>query len=183
MIVTPDGRAFVGGFGYDMFAREAQRPTVISTDDPDGTARVATDDVVFPNGMALINEGAQLIVSETVVGRISVFDVGDDGVLGARSTFAEIPGMTPDGICADAEGAMWVASPGERAMLRVRRGGEVAETIETGLRMAIACVLGGPDRRTLHVITAETLSADKARTRRSGRLEVVEVDVPGAGDP
>jgi sugar lactone lactonase YvrE len=183
MTVGPDGRAWVGGFGFDLLAGAEARATVITTVDPDGTTRVAAEGLMFPNGMVLDQGAHRLIVAETMAGRLSAFDVGDDGTLNRRRTFAEVDGMSPDGICGDAEGAVWAASPLQHAVLRVREGGEVVDRIETGDRLAIACMLGGSDRRTLHVLTAEVLDAEEARQRRSARVEVVEVEVPGAGWP
>lgn len=115
MTVGPDGRAWVGGFGFDLGQRAEPRPTVITTVDPDGTARVAADGLMFSNGMVLDDSGRQLIMAETMGGRLSAFDVHDDGTLGNRRIFAEF--VAPDGICGDADGAVWAASPTQRAVV------------------------------------------------------------------
>jgi len=89
----------------------------------------------------------------------------------------------PDGICLDAEGCVWVASPGDREVIRVREGGAVVERVSTGDRLAIACALGGNDDRTLFVCTSRGLDPAKARQLRTGRIEAVRVEVPGGGSP
>jgi sugar lactone lactonase YvrE len=89
----------------------------------------------------------------------------------------------PDGICLDAEGAIWVASPMTREVVRVHEGGRVSQRIAAGERMAIACMLGGADRRTLFVLTSASIDPDECRRLRSARIERVRVDVPGAGLP
>jgi sugar lactone lactonase YvrE len=137
--------------------------------------------------MALTPDGATLIVAESAGMRLSAFTVGDGGELGDRRVFAELPpGHAPDGMCLDAEGAAWVACVTTDWCLRVAEGGEVLDRIrvdEDG-RHPVACVLGGPDRRTLHLLTATTYGeAEPSLQARAGRIEQVRVDVPGAGRP
>ena len=94
----------------------------------------------------------------------------------------QLEGAIPDGCCIDAEGALWIASPPTREVLRVREGGETTDRISTDL-MAIACMLGGDDRRTLYVLTAPSVDGPECETLRSARIESLEVEVPGAGLP
>jgi sugar lactone lactonase YvrE len=93
-----------------------------------------------------------------------------------------LEGAVPDGICLDAEGTIWVASPLSKEVLRVREGGQVVERIATPTQ-AIACALGGTDGRTLFVLTAQSFHRDQCREQRTARIETVEVEVPGAGSP
>ena len=150
---------------------------------PEGRVEVAAEDMHFPNGMVLTPNGRTLIVAESYGQQLTAFDVRADGSLHGRRVWAQFGGrIGPDGICLDAEGAIWVASPVSREVLRVREGGEVTERIRVAAQ-AIACMLGGPSRTTLFVCTSESLTAEECRAKRSAKIEVVEVSVPGAGLP
>jgi sugar lactone lactonase YvrE len=182
MVVDARGRAFVGNFGFDFEHGEKPRTTCIVRVDADGSARVAADDLRFPNGSVITPDGATLIVGESFGACLTAFAIAADGALSARREWAKLEGAVPDGICLDAENAVWVASPPSNEVLRVREGGALAERIPVG-RPAIACMLGGPDRRTLFVLTADGFHADETVAKRSARVEITRVDVPGAGFP
>ncbi len=181
MVVDTIGRAYIGHFGFDHFAHASFRPASLIAVDPDGTARVVAEDLMFPNGTVIADDGRTLVVGESYGRRLTAFDIERDGSLSRRRVWAEI-GMAPDGICLDAQGCIWVASPTERAAVRVREGGEITDRVCVG-RKAIACMLGGSDRRTLFVLTSETTQPAKAVALRSARVETVRVGVPGAGLP
>ena len=181
MVVDRQGRAYVGHFGFDHFCHADFRPASLIAVETDGSARVVANDLKFPNGTVISDDGRTLIVGESYGRRLTAFDIERDGSLSNRRVWADI-GMAPDGICLDAEGCVWVASPTERAVVRVRHGGAIASRVEVG-RKAIACMLGGPDRRTLFALTSETTQPDRALELRSARVETVAVDVPGAGLP
>jgi sugar lactone lactonase YvrE len=184
MVVDRAGRAYIGNFGFDFLAGEAPRGAVLARVDPDGTVVAAADDLRFPNGTVISPDGSTLVVAETFAARLTAFDVDQsDGGLTNRRVWAQLDsGAVPDGICLDAEGAIWVASPTTNEVLRVAEGGRVLDRVATG-RGAFACMLGGDDRRTLFVCTA--VSSDPAVTAgdASARIEAVAVDVPGAGLP
>jgi sugar lactone lactonase YvrE len=182
MLVDARGRAYVGNFGYDRHAGERERTTCIVRVDPDGKAVRAADELVFPNGMVLTPDGKTLVVAETFAHRLTAFDVAAEGMLARRRVFAEMPGCFPDGICLDAEGAVWVADARGDRVQRVVQGGRVAQAIATPGRQSYACMLGGPVRRTLFILT-NTGSGPAMAAKRDGRIETVEVDVPGAGLP
>jgi sugar lactone lactonase YvrE len=144
--------------------------------EPDGSVSVAARDLAGPNGLALSADGRTLIVAEWRASRLTSFPVNADGSLGPREHFADTPGG-PDGICLDVEGAVWVSLPATGRCVRVARGGAVlAEVVVTGKR-ATSCVLAGPGRRTLYI------STDEMPTPNRGRIEVVDVPVPGTGAP
>ena len=144
--------------------------------------RVVADEMAFPNGSVITPDGRTLIVGETYGSRLTAFDIKPDGSLTGRRVWAQLEQAVPDGICLDAEGAIWVASPMSAEVLRVREGGEVTHRIKVSTQ-AFACMLGGPERRTLFILTAETSNPDEARAKKSGRVETVAVDVPSAGLP
>lgn len=183
MVVDAVGRAYVGNFGFDLHGHAEPRPASMALVDVDGSVQVAAADLRFPNGTVITPDERTLVVGESFAGRLTAFDIGDDGALSNRRVWARLEGAVPDGICLDAEGAIWVASPTSREVLRVAEGGEVLARVPTGDRGAFACMLGGDDRRTLFVCTSATMDPAEAAARRTGRIEAVTVDVPGAGRP
>lgn len=184
MVVDRHGRSYVGNFGYDLHGGGEPRMACIVCVYPDGTARIAADDLMFPNGTVITPDGKTLIVGESMGMRLTAFDVAADGALSNRRVFAQLDGAVPDGICLDAEGAVWIACPLSGRCLRIREGGEVADVVssEPG-RGAFACMLGGADRRTLFICTAAGHGPSEWIANRNGRIDAVRVDVPGAGLP
>ncbi|RIL05925.1 MAG: hypothetical protein DCC71_08615 [Proteobacteria bacterium] len=181
MVVDARGRAYVGNFGFDLNGGAPPRATNLALVHPDGRVEIAADDLMFPNGTVLTPDGRTLVVAESFRAQLTAFDVADDGTLSNRRTWATLERAVPDGICLDAEGAIWVASPISQGVLRVREGGEVAQKIAVATQ-AYACMLGGAERRTLYLCTAESHDPSKTGARR-GRIEAIEVDAPGAGLP
>jgi sugar lactone lactonase YvrE len=188
MVVDRTGRAYVGNFGFDLQAwrdkQDAQpTPTVLIRVDPDGTASIAARDLLFPNGTVITPDGRTLIVGETFANRLTAFAVAPDGSLADRRVWADLDsfGVRPDGICLDAEGAIWVSNPAAPEVVRVAEGGKLLDRLTT-TQPSFACMLGGKDRRTLFALTAP----DSGRARineQKGAIEIATVDVPGAGLP
>ena len=183
MVVDSQGRAYIGSMGYDVFAGEAQAPGNIVLVTPEGNARVVADQLEMPNGPVITPDHKTLIVAESFGHRLAAFDIAPDGALSGRRVFAELGEGVPDGICLDAEGAVWVSSPFTHEFVRVRQGGAIAERIPLSGKLAVACMLGGEDRRTLFLLTAETSLEDLGRGQSKGYIETVRVEVPGAGIP
>ena len=184
MVVDDVGRAYVGNFGFNFHLGEERANTTLMIVEPDGAISHGPDDMAFPNGTVITDDGATLIIGESMGNRLTAFDRDTTtGALDNRRVWADLGPNVPDGICLDAEGAVWVADPRNGQVFRVLEGGEVTDRIECGKgRHAFACMLGGPDRTTLFVITNET-SGPKAETTRNGRVETVDVAVAGAGLP
>lgn len=184
MLVDETGRAYVGHFGFDLDAffegRVTPAPASLLRVDPDGTVTEVARDLQFPNGM--VRFGQTLVVAETFGLRLSAFGLAADGALTDRREWATLAGCAPDGICGDAEGAVWVANALAPECLRVAEGGTVLDRVVTS-QPCFACALGGPDRRTLFCCTAPTSQSDRLRDRTEGRIEVAPVSVPGAGLP
>ncbi|MBW8826191.1 MAG: SMP-30/gluconolactonase/LRE family protein [Acidobacteria bacterium] len=168
----PAGWLYVGAVG---------NPADLVMVDAAGKARVVVAGMASPNGMAITADGATLIVAEYEAHRLTAFTIGEWGELGSRRTWAELPGSTPDGICLDADGAVWVAWADHPEVRRVAEGGDVLETVVAS-QPAYACALGGADRRTLLLCTAPGPS-DEGRAAMGGRIEAVGVSTPGAGYP
>jgi sugar lactone lactonase YvrE len=183
MVVDARGRAYVGNFGFDMYGGEDARDACIARVDPDGSTSVAADGMAFPNGTVITDDGATMIVGESYGGRLTAFTIDADGALGDRRLFAQLQGAVPDGICLDAEGAVWSACPLTGRVLRVRDGGDVLDEIKAIGEFAYACMLGGADRRTLYICTAASSDPKETVVLHSGRIEAIAVDVPGAGLP
>jgi sugar lactone lactonase YvrE len=181
MVVDTVGRAYVGNFGFDLHSGQSPTPTNLVLVEPDGCARVAADGLRFPNGSVITPDGRTLIVGESFGACLTAFDVAGDGSLSGRREWARLERAVPDGICLDAENGIWVASPVSGCVLRVLEGGEVTHRIEVE-HQAFACMLGGPERRTLLICTAASSDPKETHTR-TGRIERVDVDVPGAGLP
>jgi sugar lactone lactonase YvrE len=197
MVVDAAGGAYVGNFGFDIMSGAPIRATGLIRIDPDGTASVVAEDLSFPNGSAILPGGRTLVVAETLAGRLSAFDVGDDGALSNRRVWAKLSdpvdtedmgellaagGVAPDGIALDAEGAIWVADALGGRVLRVREGGEVVEEIAPGTGV-FACGLGGAEGRTLVMCAAPSFAEHERRDTREAQLLACEVDVPRAGLP
>lgn len=183
MVVDADGRAYVGNFGYDTRAEPPEpRMAKLARVDPDGRVSVAADGLHFPNGAVITPDGGTLILGETRANRLTAWDRAPDGGLSNQRLWADLGENFPDGICLDAEGAVWVADPRNNETIRVLEGGRVTQRVSTGDRGSYACMLGGPDRRTLFLCTCNG-SGPTVAASRSGRIDAVEVEVPGAGWP
>ena len=192
MVVDAFGRAYVGNFGFDLDADMvsrgvesvlAEHPTArLACISPDGSTRVAAEDMHFPNGPVITPDGKTLIVGETLAGVLTAFDIAADGGLSGRRIWAATFPRVPDGICLDAEGAIWIANPIGPECVRIAEGGEVLDVIETG-QNCYACMLGGGDGRTLFMLTAETSIAEEAALSPRGRILVATVDAARAGRP
>lgn len=183
MVVDRTGRAYVGNFGFDMYAGAKPALTGLIAVEPDGSTRVVAEELAFPNGTVITPDGATLMVGESMASRITAFDIDADGTLTNRRVWATIEGATVDGMCLDAEGAIWAACPFTGRVMRIREGGEIVDEVKGTHPGSFACMLGGADRRTLYVCTAPTHVPDEARVAHDGHIEAVVVDVPGAGLP
>jgi len=189
LVVDGQGRAYIGNMGY-VFGQGMPQPGPILLVTPQGSVRVVAEGLAFPNGMVITPDGQTLIVAESHAARLSAFQIEPDGSLSHRRAWAQFedfgnygatPGqITPDGICLDAEGAVWIASPNTRDVLRVKEGAQITFRLPLST-IPLACMLGGEDRRTLFIATAESQDPNEAAAR--GRIETIQVDVAGAGLP
>jgi sugar lactone lactonase YvrE len=198
VVVDSRGRTYVGDTignrnADGTISPEPGKPsTHIHLVGPDGNARTVARDLRVTNGLVVTPDGRTLIVAETFGSKLTAFTIAPDGSLVDRRPFADLPGEVPNGIALDAEGAVWVSSHNGR-FLRVFEGGRIADVIGVPGHpgcMAIACILGGPDRRHLFLVSADFGSTRMPTYQdwldnvlRTGRVDVMEVDVPGAGWP
>lgn len=180
MVVDAKGRAWVGNFGFDLHAGESVCPTEMIRVDPDGSTRIVATDLVFPNGTVITPDGRTLIVGESFAGRLTAFDIDADGNLSNRRIWATLEGgAVPDGICLDAAGGIWVASPTTNNCVRVEEGGRITHRVDLD-RGGYACMLGD---RSLYVLASGTSHPDKCRAERSGQVLVADAPYSGAGLP
>lgn len=177
MLVDRDGRLYIGNFGYDLFTDDP-RPTRLIMVDADRTVTVEPGELTFPNGIVRRSDG-RLVVAETFAPALALFDVGPDGHLTPAGRIELDEDLNPDGMCVDAEDAVWFASVLSQEVVRVDVAGK-AERIKLD-RNAYACMLGGEDRRTLYVATAPDHEPANRRAATEGRIEAMRVEVPGAG--
>jgi sugar lactone lactonase YvrE len=182
MVVDDAGRAYVGNFGYDALSGEAQKATRLVAVEPDGRARAVADGLVFPNGVAITQDRRRLVLAETFAHRLTAFEISPDGNLSPGRLFADLVDGSADGIAIDAEDAVWVSCFGEREFRRVHEGGRVSEVVAVPDQHAVACALGGEDRRTLFLLCAEEVEKLTQGGARA-RIRSLRVDVPGAGIP
>jgi len=148
----------------------------------DGVARQVADGIAFPNGMAITPDNLTLIIAESHGKRLTAFDIAADGSLLNRRVWADLGDGVPDGICIDADNAVWYADVPNKRCVRVLEGGEALQTIHLD-RACFACALGGAGKRTLFLLAAEWHGFAKMAEGRTGRILTVEAPVPGVGWP
>lgn len=198
MVVDDQGRAYVGNFGFDLMAGEPVATTTLVRVDTDGVAQAVAEGLCFPNGSFITPDGKTLIVNETFGNRISEFDILPTGALGPRrdwANFGPLPdsddlsvliaasAIGPDGGALDAEGALWVADAIGKRIVRLARGGQILEQIDTGEFGIFAAALGGPDGCTLFMAAAPDFIEANRRAKPEGHILMTRVDVPHAGRP
>jgi sugar lactone lactonase YvrE len=197
ILVDHAGRAWAGNFGFDLYGGAPARSTVMICVAPDGTAEVAADGLNFPNGTVLTPDRRTLIVAETAASRLTAFTVSGSSLTDRRTWagFGEPPQSTevsrilaqaevlPDGICLDAEGAVWVADVLKQRLIRVAEGGTILEGLPSNGLCAFACMLGGDDGRTLFACAAPTFDNNEAATHHRSAILMTRVAVPHAGLP
>src|SRR6516165_8549127 len=179
IVVDRAGNAYVDNVGFDFPGGEFA-PGTLALVGPDGTARQVADGLAFPNGVAITSDERTLIVAESYAERLTAFEIDDEGGLRDRRVWAETPGDHPDGICVDAEGAVWYADVGNKHCVRVREGGEVLATVELD-RGAFACALSRGEDPRLFVV-GQTWGDPESR-QLSGRVVSFPAPAPGAGRP
>lgn len=183
MVVTPQGRAYVGDIGHDFYAGEPAAPGNITLIDVNGEARRAASGLRSPNGLVARQDGRTLCVSESFGHRLVEFDCDVAGDLSNPRTLIELPGEVPDGICLDAEGNIWAACYLGSRFVQVDRRGRIIGEIPVPGRNAVACQLGGADGRTLFCLVYTGTFEQMAAGYPASQIEVARVDIPAGGSP
>jgi sugar lactone lactonase YvrE len=205
MVVDKEGHAYIGNFGTTKHNIDV-KPTCLIHVSPEGTASIVADNLEFPNGTVITPDGKKLIVGETYAGRLTSYDINPDKTLSNRKIWAQMmptwifyitklrrflkqvpkessfPVRVPDGICLDENMGIWVASPTTYEVFRIEEGGNVTDIISTPQR-AYACMLGGPEGKTLHISTANDSTPEVARSKRMGKIYTSRVKYARAGNP
>jgi sugar lactone lactonase YvrE len=183
IVVDGRGNAYVNGGGSDFVAGEKFAPGLVALVSPDGPAIQVADGIAMANGMAVTPDNSTLIVAESYGNRLTAFDIAGDGGLSNRRVWADLGDGVPDGICVDAENAVWYADVPNKRCVRVHEGGEVLQTVDLD-RGCFACALGGVENKTLFMVATgwrgPAKAADMAGT---GQVLMVEAPAPGAGWP
>lgn len=183
IVVDGRGNTYVNGGGFDLMAGEEFAPGIVALLSPGRSAREVADGIAFPNGMAVTPDNATLIVAESYAKRLTAFDIASDGSLSNRQVWADLGDGVPDGICIDAENAVWYADVPNKRCVRVRAGGEVLQTIALD-RGCFACMLGGADESTLFMVAAQWNGpASMTSSPPTGRLLNARAPAPGRGWP
>jgi sugar lactone lactonase YvrE len=182
IVVDARGNAYIGNIGFD-FPEAEFAPGTLALVTPDGSARQVADGVAFPNGIVVTPDNSTLIVAESYANRLTAFDITADGSLSNRRMWAELGGGVPDGICLDAEDAVWYGDVPNKRCVRVREGGEVLQTIALD-RGCFACMLGGPDGKTLFMVAQVWSGMEStAEGERTGQLLTSPAPAVSAGWP
>ena len=183
IVVDGRGNAYVNGGGFDLMAGEKFAPGMIALVTPDGEVRPVASGIAFPNGMAVTPDNSTLIVAESYAKKLTAFDIAPDGSLTDRRVWADLGDGAPDGICLDAEGRIWYADVPNRRCVRVAEGGEVLQTIHLDVG-CFACMLGGPEGKTLFLVAREWRGLEStADKRRTGQVLTFKAPAARAGWP
>jgi sugar lactone lactonase YvrE len=182
IVVDGRGNAYINRAGFDMLAGEPFQPGFVALVSADGSVREVADDIALPNGMAVTADNSTLIVADSYRHHLVAFDIGADGGLSGRRVWADLGEAAPDGICIDAEDAVWYADVPNKRCVRVAEKGTVLRTVELD-RGGFACALGGPGKTTLFIVAAEWRGWKEMVAPGSGQVLSIEVEVPGAGWP
>ena len=210
MVVGRDGTAYVGNFGMGD-AGESLNSTHLMIVKSDGTVLKGPDNLLFPNGTVITEDGKKLIIAETLGAKLTSFDIEDNGELTNRKLWARTSPLfslliikflssmgfdlskvdfskysknlhVPDGICLDEKNGIWIASPTTKAVVRIEKGGNITDKINTP-KGAFACMLGGKERKTLYVIISNSSDPEEAQASPEGEIHSIEVEIPGVGKP
>jgi sugar lactone lactonase YvrE len=183
IVVDGRGNAYIGNIGFEFPGGEEYAPGTLALVTPDGSARQVADGVAFPNGIVVTPDNSTLIVAESYGNRLTAFDIAADGSLSNQRVWADLDGGVPDGICLDAEGAVWYGDVPNKRCVRVREGGEVLQTIDLD-RGCFACMLGGTDGRTLFMVAREWGGLESAAGGQlTGQILTAPAPAPSAGWP
>ena len=182
IVVDGRGNAYVNNTGFDFPGGEFA-PGTIALVAPDGSVREGAEGIAFPNGMAVSPDNSTLICAESYGRKLTAFDIGADGSLSNKRVWADLDDGVPDGICMDAEGAVWYGDVPNARCVRVAEGGDVLQTIELD-RGCFACMLGGADGKTLFMVAQAWGGVENMGGEgRTGRVLTVDAPPPRAGWP
>ncbi len=179
--IVVDGRGNIYVNGGDPLSQSGLG--IIALIARDGSARQVADNIAFPNGMVVTPDNSTLIIAESYGKKLTAFDIAADGSLANLRVWADLGDGAPDGICLDAEGAVWYADVPNKRCVRVREGGQVLQTINLD-RGCFGCMLGGADRKTMFMMAAEWHGFEKMTGgARTGQVLTAQVTTPGVGWP
>ena len=182
IVVDGRGNAYLSNQGFDFPGGTFVHGTIALLK-PDGSARPVADGIAFPNGMVITADNARLIVAESYGQKLTAFQIAADGSLSQPRVWADLGDGVPDGICLDAEGAIWYADVPNKQCVRVREGGQVLQTIQLD-RGCFSCALGGTNRTTLFMAATQWRGSERVTdTSRTSQLLAIQAPAAGVGWP
>lgn len=175
LLVDSDGQAFLGSFGYDIYADEPLVPAGVYRIAPDGTVTLAADGFDFPNGMVMLPGTRTLVIAHSFRPELTAFDIEPDGELGNRRTWATLPeGTTTDGTAVDSQGRIWVSALQTSEYLRVSEGGEISHRLAVPDRLAVDVVVDARDDDTVYLATSNNIQPAETKVKL-GAIERVQL--------
>jgi sugar lactone lactonase YvrE len=176
--VDPSGAVVVGSLSRDgCTGRE-----VLLRVGPDGAVTVLDDDLTLSNGLGWSPDGRTFYSIDSGPGLLwrRPWDPAT-GAAGPRSLLVRFDDATPDGMCVDAEGRLWVAMWGAGQVRCLGPDGHLLGVVEVAAAHTTSCAFVGPALDVLLVTTATDELGEQQRrdTPASGRLFTARVGATG----
>jgi sugar lactone lactonase YvrE len=175
LLVDDNGQAFLGSFGYDIYADEPLVPASVYRIAPDGTVSIAAEGFDFPNGTVILPGTRTLVIAHSFRPELTAFDIEADGTLTGRRVWARLPeGTTTDGTAVDSQGRIWVSALQTSEYLRVSEGGELTYRLAVPERLAVDVVVDARDDDVVYLATSNNIQPAET-TVKLGAIERVRL--------
>ncbi len=176
LVKMSDGGLYVGEYGYDMAGGEAPTPGNIYYISPKGEIIIAASGVMFGNGLALSEDEKQLYIAETIAGKISVFDIGDDRHLDNRRTLIHFKDGYPDGICMTPKDKIWAAVLGRNEAICVGLDGTIKQRVTSDVPV-YDVTLDPTTPQALYIATSQARPEDLRKPVKPRTGKIVQIKI------